>query len=378
MQLTYIAFKKLKNEEYSMYKVLIVDDDESIIGMLREFPDWESYGFTIEEEACCGKEALERISAKYFDLVITDIRMPGMDGLKFLSKLKARNLDSCLVLMSTYNDFEYAQEGIRIGIFDYIVKPLKNHVLSKALERIKKYLDEKRYLQKRREEEKQMLFEDNLRFFYPTNQERKLSNLIMSGDYEVINAASSTCLELFNLTNQDLVKTGILLEKMLLKLREEINTAFPWLGTLEEISFDSALANVESIDDSKAKFLGCINMMLEIIKKYELHYLDSIVESTCRYVVKHIEGDIRLEDISKEIHISRNYIGKLFKQKTGSNFIDYVTKVKMEHAKYLLGTGKYRNYEVCEKLGYSSPDYFCRLFKDYTGYTPIEFRKMSI
>lgn len=360
-----------------MYKVLLVDDDKSTLCGLRQFKDWESCGFTIEDEAYDGVGALEKLTEKSFDLAITDIRMPGMDGLKFLSKLKARNLDICLMIISTYNDFEYAQQGIRIGVFDYIMKPIDDNILSNALKRVKMHLDEKKHLEKRRKEEKQMLFEDNLRFFYPTSQERKLIDLMISGNYEVIDEAASTCLDLFNLTNQDPVKTGILLEKMLLKIREEINKGFPWLGTLEKIAFNGTLSHIESIDDIKEKFLSCINTMMEIIRKYELHHPDSVVGKTCRYVMEHVEENIKLDDIANEVHISRDYIGKLFKQKTGSNFIDYVTKVKMEHAKYLLGTGEYKNYEVSEKLGYSSSDYFCRLFKSYTGHTPIEFRKMD-
>jgi two-component system response regulator YesN len=117
--------------------------------------------------------------------------------------------------------------------------------------------------------------------------------------------------------------------------------------------------------------------MLEIIKKYELHYSDSLVGKTCHYVMEHVEENIKLDDIANDIHISKDYIGKLFKQKTGYSFINYVTKVKMEHAKQLIVTGEYKNYEISEKLGYSNSDYFCHLFKGYTGYTPIEFRKMN-
>ena len=62
-------------------------------------------------------------------------------------------------------------------------------------------------------------------------------------------------------------------------------------------------------------------------------------------------------------------------KKTGIKFSDYVTKVKMEHAKKLLNAGCYKNYEISEKLCYSNPDYFCRVFKDYTGKTPLDYRR---
>ncbi len=82
--------KYVELEGYDLYKVLLVDDDRSILCGLRQFKEWESCGFTIEDEACASKDALEKIALKCFDLVITDIRMPGMDGLELLNKIKAR------------------------------------------------------------------------------------------------------------------------------------------------------------------------------------------------------------------------------------------------------------------------------------------------
>lgn len=367
----------MEEEGCNLYKVLLVDDDKSTLCGLRQFKEWQSSGFCIEAEAYDGVGALKKLSEKEFDLVITDIRMPGMDGLKFLNKLKETKLELCLMIMSTYSDFEYAQQGIRIGIFDYLMKPIDDTVLSNALKRVKLYLDEKKYLKTKRKQEKKILFENNLRFLYPTNQERNLLGLLMSGECRVTDEANKTCIELFNLTNQDMDKTEILLEKVLLQLKHELNKNFPWLWTLEEIIFHDTLSHSESVEDLQIKFSKNISRMLDVIKKYELYRSDGVVGTTCKYVVEHVEENIKLEYIANEVHISKDYIGKLFKQKTGSNFIDYVTKVKMEHAKYLLGAGEYKNYEVSAKLGYSSSDYFCRLFKEYTGVTPVQFKKWN-
>lgn len=365
-------------EEYDLYKVLIVDDDDITLCRLRKFRDWETNGFAINDEAHDGIKALEKLTSKFFDLIITDIRMPGMDGLNLLKEIKARNIDSCLIIMSTYNDFEYAQQGIRLGIFDYLVKPVGDNTLCEVLERIKRHLDEKKLYRDSRLEENKRQIEDSLTYYYPKKQEKKLIDLMLIGSDEVINEAVSTCLELAKFANQDLFKTSLMLEKILLNLREEIYTVFPWLETLKKVNFEDVFNNITSITEIKLRFLSCIEVMLEMIKKYEMHHPDCVVGQTCRYVINHVEEDIKLDDIGNAIHISRDYIGKLFKQKTGCNFSDYVTKVKMEHAKYLLGTGQYKNYEICDKLGYSRPDYFSRLFKDYTGYTPLEFRKLGI
>ncbi|GIM30637.1 hypothetical protein CPJCM30710_33030 [Clostridium polyendosporum] len=127
---------------------------------------------------------------------------------------------------------------------------------------------------------------------------------------------------------------------------------------------------MKSSDGIKSKFMEYIIKMSEVIGKYELHQTDSLVKKTCDYVLNHVEENISLKKIAKEVHASKDYIGKLFKQKTGCNFNQYVTKIKMEHVKYLIKLGSYKNYEVSEKLGYSNTDYFCCLFKKYTGYTP--------
>ncbi len=343
-----------------MYKVLIVDDDMPVRKRLKKFNIWEAYGFVVEDEACNGKEALNILSAKSFDLVITDIRMPGIDGLELISKIKARNIDSCLILLSTYNDFEFAQQGIRFGVYDYITKPVDENALSKALARVRRHLEE--------------IKSEHYRL---PCRERKLTDLILTGSNTIIEEAANTIEEQFKLTDQDLFKTGLMLEKMLFNINEEISKVFPFLGTFETLNFDNACANAVSIEDISEKFLNCINKILEIFKKYDLYQPDSIVKKICQYIMTHVEEDIKLDDIANELGISQNYTGRLFKQKTGTNFSEYVTKIKMEYAKHLLETSIYKNYEISEKLGYSDPDYFCRLFKNYTGSTPMKFRKMG-
>jgi two-component system response regulator YesN len=359
-----------------MYKVLIVDDDKAVRYMLKRFKKWSFYGFAIEDEACDGKEALKKLSANQFDLIITDIKMPGMNGLEFLSELKLRKWDICLILLSTHSDFEYAKQGIRLGVFDYMTKPLDDYVLSEALERTKKHLEEKEFRKTRFEEEKKLV-EESLTHYYPKNQEKKLADLLLIGNSMALDAADNAFSEIAELVQQDLSKIGMLLETLLLNLSAEVYTAFPWLENIERLTFEGDMTQANSMIEIKLKFLSHINSILKIIRKYELNHADSVVKRTCQYVMKHVEEDIKLEIVANEVHISKDYIGKLFKQKTGCNFTDYVTKVKMEHAKYLLGTGEYKNYEVSEKLGYSSPDYFCRLFKSYTGHTPLEFRKLG-
>ncbi|MDR3584510.1 MAG: response regulator [Desulfosporosinus sp.] len=360
-----------------MFKVLIVDDDKAVRYMLKRYNKWANFGFCVEEEASDGKEALRKLSAGQIDLVITDIKMPGMDGIEFLSELRFRKWDVCSILLSTHSDFEYAKQGIRLGAFDFISKPLEDEVLSEALERAKKYLDEKNQ-QRIKEKEESRLIEDSLTHAYPKKRAESIANLILTGNLAALVEAETAFLELAKLLDQDLFKTAKLLEIMLLNLGGAIYKEYSWLQKVEETAFGHVLQHSDSLQGMKSEFLSHIRGLIAVIKKYEFHQSESIVRKTCQYVTDHIDTDINLELVANEVYVSKDYLGKIFKQKTGVTFNDYLTKIKMEYAKHLLGTGEYKNYEVSEKLGYSSPDYFCRLFKNYTSYTPLQFRKLKV
>lgn len=359
-----------------MYKVLIIDDDKSTRYMLKRFKMWEAYGFAIANEACDGKEALQKLKSCHFDLIITDIKMPGMDGIEFLHELKSMKWQVCVIFLSTHSDFEYAKQGIRLGVFDYMTKPLNNDLFCEALERAKKYLDEEYAKRRKLDAEKKQLTEST-GLYYPITREKKLAACLLSGSSLITKEIENTFVEITEMFASDRYKIGILLNMMLANLSEKIYATFPWLQKLEGKTITYDMTEAQSIAEMKQKFLVYINSGIEIIRKYELHHADSVIRRTCAYVIDHVEQDIKLEMIANEVHISKDYIGKIFKQKTGCNFNDFVTKVKMEHAKYLILTGEFKNYEVSEKLGYSKPDYFSRRFKEYTGYTPTEFKKIN-
>jgi len=217
---------------------------------------------------------------------------------------------------------------------------------------------------------------ESIQLYYPKQHEKRLADYLLSGSSLLTQEVENTLEEINKVFDSDLYKMSIVLNMLLVNLNEEIYAALPWLQKLEGKNFTCDMTDVQSIAELRQKCFMYINNCLEIIKKYELHHADSVIRKICAYVIEHVEQDVKLEMVTNEVHMSKDYIGKLFKQKTGCNFNDFVTKVKMEHAKYLIQTGEFKNYEVSEKLGYSKPDYFSHLFKKYTGYTPTEFKKM--
>ena len=122
-----------------------------------------------------------------------------------------------------------------------------------------------------------------------------------------------------------------------------------------------------------------------IVKLVQLsnYYTDSSYEETEKfaitnaknYINKSYRFEISLNDVAKYVGLSSAYFSRLFKQETGENFIDYLIKVRMENAKTYLRNSQYKTYEVSEMVGYTKSKYFSKMFKNYTGYTPTEYKE---
>ncbi|MCR5735793.1 MAG: response regulator [Lachnospiraceae bacterium] len=126
-----------------MYRVVVVED-ETIVrqGIIRD-TDWSSIDCMVVGEAGNGQEGLEIIKRLRPDLVITDIRMPKMSGLEMAQILEKEKMMPVMIFLTAYDDFAYAQQAIKVGARDYVLKPFKDNVLEES---IKKTLN--RYLKK--------------------------------------------------------------------------------------------------------------------------------------------------------------------------------------------------------------------------------------
>ncbi len=126
----------------NLYKVMLVDDEADAREAIAKCVDWESIGFTVVAEAENGEDALEKAEQYAPDVVLTDIQMPFMDGLTFCKKMKEMMPDARIIIFSGYDEFEYAQEAIRLEAEEYILKPINAAELVKVFAKIKARLDE--------------------------------------------------------------------------------------------------------------------------------------------------------------------------------------------------------------------------------------------
>lgn len=121
-----------------MIKVLIADDEKKICQLIQALVNWDELGMEIIGFAHDGIEALDKIENENPDLVITDIRMPGKDGLEIIESARENNPDLEFIVISGYKHFEYAQTAIRLGVNDYLLKPIKKTELWGTLGEIEK------------------------------------------------------------------------------------------------------------------------------------------------------------------------------------------------------------------------------------------------
>lgn len=106
-----------------MYKVIFVDDEPFALEGIKLMIEWEELGFEIVEMCENGEEALACIEACKPDLVVTDIRMPVIDGLELIDRVQKAGNDPVFIILSGYNDFEYARSGLKYGVKHYLLKP---------------------------------------------------------------------------------------------------------------------------------------------------------------------------------------------------------------------------------------------------------------
>ena len=115
------------------FTIILADDEQQILYGMKNGIDWESLGFSVVGTAQNGKEALELIEEHHPDLLISDIKMPFMDGLELSKTIHENYINTKIILFSGWDDFEYARTAISYGVSQYIMKPIDYNEMQKLL-----------------------------------------------------------------------------------------------------------------------------------------------------------------------------------------------------------------------------------------------------
>lgn len=120
-----------------MLRILVVDDETTVRKGIILGVDWAALDCTVVGEAANGLEALEAAEACKPDLIISDIRMPKMDGLELARNLRERGNNCSMIFLTAYGEFDYARSALQLGAADYLLKPFRDQELAAAIDRVR-------------------------------------------------------------------------------------------------------------------------------------------------------------------------------------------------------------------------------------------------
>jgi two-component system response regulator YesN len=336
----------------------------------------ENSGFIITEEAKDGLDALKKLEANPIDLVITDIRMPNMDGIELLRNISEKKLCPYAVLLSDYTEYNYARQGFVYGAFDYIGKPLDEKELANLLERIRQHLEEKQQEEQKLTELQEIVEEA----FFPAADVKQIIEFICNGDAKAAVSANAMVDTIGTSFNYDKTKALLVLKNAMNMVINETLKNHPWITAymgadlLKNINFEDC----KDWEEIKAAVIEAEERLISVIVKFIGSHDSTIVKQVCEYVLEHIDEELSVKMLSEKMFISKSHLSYIFKQKFGVSLLEYITMVKIERAKRLLREENLKNYEIAYKLGFQDNEYFSKVFKRHTGMSPTEFRKKGI
>ncbi|MBP1962805.1 response regulator transcription factor [Paenibacillus aceris] len=397
-----------------MINVFIVDDEPKIRRKIRQLLDWESLGMEIVGEAEDGEMALELAQTLRPDLLLVDICIPIMNGLELVEKVNHILPHSVVILITGHDEFTFAHQAVKLSVFDYLLKPVRQEELEEVVLRAKKQLEQFSF------QNKYMNWANNhLTKNFTSIRDRFLNEWVNGQlseievreqlDFFNIRVPAQLGMMLIKVTDRLMIGQGFkewdrqLLLFAVQNVAEEIvssrgqsllfrdakdhvvvlmhvndQTNFETLAEQVTMSIEQFLkCNVHIIAQQREQWCGIPNLYGQLVQEMmvEEHW-SPIVLLSKKYIDTHYHLEtFSLQDVAKQFQISPAYISRLLRQELGATFIDYLTKIRIKRAIQLMNDPSCKMYEVAEKVGYSSQHYFSTAFKKIVGISPTEYRR---
>jgi two-component system response regulator YesN len=364
-----------------MIKVFLVEDETIIRQGIRNNIDWESHGLELVGEAEDGEYAYPMVLKSKPDILLTDVKMPFMDGLELSHLVRKALPRTKIIILSGYDEFEYAKEAIKIGISDYLLKPVTSSVLIDALKKTAETIREEREHSRLLERyfvnyEKYMKFPD--RADYNGVDRKLIENFLKTGEidecglfieeyFEAVGKENYMSLMLRQYITMDIFYCVREFVKSINS--EEAENASEWTD-LKRLA--KAIENARGTMDY---LKGLFTSALSIRDKNSGDRYGQIIREAKDYIAENFSNsEFSLNRIAEYIGVSSSYFSSIFKQGTGQTLMEYLTKIRIDKACELLKCTNLRTAEIGEQVGYSDPHYFSTAFKKATGQSPKEFR----
>lgn len=364
-----------------MIKVFLVEDESIIRNGIRDNINWAEHGFAFVGEAGDGEYAYPQILKTEPDILLTDVKMPFMDGLELSRLVKKALPQTKIIILSGYDEFDYAKEAIRLGVNDYLLKPITPASLMDALKKVADTIREER--------EKSRLLE---RYFVSYE---KYNEFLDKTDYSGVDRKLI----------EDFLKLGsteecsLFVEEYFAAVGENnYNSLFlrQYLTTDIFYCIQDFMKSIHVKSETVPAELRDIKLIPKVVNGVETtkdylkelfqfalkkrdkisndRYGDLIAQAKGYILENYGNSEFSLNMIAGYIGVSPSYFSSIFKQETGQSFVEFLTKVRIDKACELLKCTTYRTAEIGEKVGYNDPHYFSATFKKVTGMSPKEYK----
>ncbi|MGG1639188.1 response regulator transcription factor [Paenibacillus sp. NRS-1760] len=377
-------------------KLLIVDDQLSLHRYLNKVMDWKELGITKVQHAYDGEEAANMVETFRPDLMIMDIHMPLLDGIESLKRIQHLDKIPRTIILSAYDQFEYARDALRLHVSQYLLKPVDAELLQEALRELiqQSLLDAQKSI---RSELDRTIYAGQIEANSLINFQDCLEFLaierfaILTFENSLPSDQDYSCL----LQEQAVIKIHCVMccknrkeQVVLVGGGDDLSS-----GLLRELS-ESVMEKVAESSPSHTLSVGISSIsqdaafLPQLISESMLAVrtpaseagskLQDAVRRIKPYVETRYQEDLSLQSVADRFDIDKYQLSRAFKQEFGVNYWAYVIQVRMIKAAELLVGTNWRNNHIAEHIGFLDESHFSRAFKKYFGVTPKEYRASSI
>lgn len=377
-----------------MYKVLFAEDELLVRLALQNSVPWENYQMEIAALAENGNEAYHLFEKIRPDVLITDLRMEGMDGVELVRRIRKIDQEVAIIVISCLNDFETLRLLIPYKINAYVLKA------SISIEEICEVLaDVQEYLIKMGKTPegtgiRTIRMEDSISEYLLGDSDNHLWDYFDKGNYLLLFRLPQDQKDKINMLAMDFIYDLVNRQmpgKLLIPLKEKEFCVF--YENMDETIEDC----VKRINVSIKEFLG---VKFDIIcsqrnaqetlrdwferactQEYDVQRKDNnrtaLIRKSIIYMQEHYKEDLSLADISRVIGLSGNYFSHLFKKETGKNYVEYLNEIRLREVMKELKESDDKILTIAQKHGFQNLEYFSRFFKRQIGESPAKWRKSN-
>ena len=349
-----------------MYRLVVIDDEYIVVQGIKALLSRLKLDYEVVGAAYDGIQGLEVIRNEKPDVVITDIRIPGLDGLSVIEAAKDDCPDTSFIVISGYSEFAYAQRALTLGVKAYIDKPVTAEKLKNALTRLEKEWAKNRHEDHRKVQANREKFQELDHMF-----ECGIKSITEgdSGQFREYSRQAIVCLKELYPEVQDFrrefYKHLCVLSDVLIESQKQVER-----GTL--VSFQE-MEKCETMEQVQAYGEGVLSDISKHLTADQTGSKHRVILELLTYLDEHYNLDIGLSELADRVGMSTAYLSVLFKTEVGTSYVKYLTDLRIRKAKKLLQDG-YKVHEVSELVGYNNYRYFCDIFKKHEGMTPNEYK----